>query len=559
MKKKTLCCLAAIAGAMLLTATIGYSFDSFGNNVNDACTPVEPYTGDCLLCHTADDRSEHILAKDAYLVGGDTLTDFFCPPTPGCIDFDGDGFAVEGGVDCGPVDCDDTDATINPNAVDTLNNGIDENCDGSDSVNNYLLDNDSDGFAPVEGDCNDYDPAINPVATDLPNNGIDENCDGSDSADTYLLDSDGDGFAPVEGDCNDYDPAVNPVATDIPNNDVDENCDGADSVDPHLLDTDGDSYTPAGGDCNDTDPAINPGATENCNDGFDNNCNDLIDDLDPAPVGCLVCTDSDGDTFAAEGGGCGPVDCDDTDAASYPGAVDIPNNGIDENCDGVDSVDTIIIDNDGDDFTQVEGDCDDADAAINPGAADIPNNGIDENCDGTDSVDTTVIDYDGDGFTPATGDCDDTDGAINPDAAEICTDSIDNNCNGLVDTQDPNAIECPLICVDTDLDGYAIDGGDCGQVDCDDKDARVSPGEGEICDDGIDNDCDGSIEEGCDATCPDVDGDGYQDAACGGNDCNDSDAAINPGTAEVLGNGTDENCNGTSDDTCLTCEGGDGI
>jgi hypothetical protein len=43
---------------------------------------------------------------------------------------------------------------------------------------------------------------------------------------------------------------------------------------------------------------------------------------------------------------------------------------------------------------------------------------------------------------------------------------------------------------------------------------------------------------------------------CGGNDCNDSGAAINPGTAEVLGNGTDENCNGTSDDTCLTCEGG---
>ncbi len=45
---------------------------------------------DCLLCHTADDRSEHTLAKDAYLVGGDTLTDFFCPPTPGCIDFDSD-------------------------------------------------------------------------------------------------------------------------------------------------------------------------------------------------------------------------------------------------------------------------------------------------------------------------------------------------------------------------------------------------------------------------------------------------------------------------------------
>jgi hypothetical protein len=222
MQKKIVCCLGAIAGAMLLTATIGYSFDIFGNNVNDACTPVEPYTGDCLLYHT--------LAKDADLVGGDTLSDFFCQPTPTCIDLDSDGFAVGGGVDCGPVDSDDTDATINPSAVDTLNNGIDENYDGADSVN------------------------------------------------LYLLDSDGDGFAPVEGDCNDYDPAINPVVTDIPNNDVDENCDGADSVDPHLLDTDGDSYTPAGGDCNDTDAAINPGTAEVGGNGVDENCNGTGDD-----------------------------------------------------------------------------------------------------------------------------------------------------------------------------------------------------------------------------------------------------------------------------------------
>ncbi|MFA5717755.1 MAG: putative metal-binding motif-containing protein [Desulfobulbaceae bacterium] len=361
MKIKTVPFLLAVAGALLITATEGFSFGSFGTNVNTACSPVSPYDGDCMLCHVGD-FGDPTPAKDAYLAGGTTLTDFFCPTGPACTDNDGDGYAVDGG-ECGPVDCDDTD------------------------------------------------------------------------------------------------------------------------------------------------PAVNPAAAENCTDNFDNNCNGLIDDQDPAAVGCLSCTDNDGDGYAVDGGECGPVDCDDNDGG------------------------------------------------INPGAFDVPNNGIDENCDGVDSVDPSDLDNDGDGFTPAEGDCDDTDSEINPNAIEFCTDGIDNDCNGLIDAQDPNGVDCPQTCTDNDGDGYAVEGGECGPVDCNDADPDINPGMTETCDD-IDNDCDGEIDEGCDTACPDADNDGYRDAACGGTDCNDNDPTINPGAAEICGNSVDENCNGLSDDTCLTCPDG---
>lgn len=53
-------------------------------------------------------------------------------------------------------------------------------------------------------------------------------------------------------------------------------------------------------------------------------------------------------------------------------------------------------------------------------------------------------------------------------------------------------------CTDSDGDGYAVEGGCCGTVDCDDSDPDSYPGATETCDDGKDNNCDGSINEGCD-------------------------------------------------------------
>jgi len=98
-------------------------------------------------------------------------------------------------------------------------------------------------------------------------------------------------------------------------------------------DLDGDGYDAAwcgGPDCNDDNPAINPGATEICDDNVDNNCDGQIDE------GCGITCDNDGDGF--EGSQCGGDDCDDSDFFVNPGATEICEDGIDNDCDGFDDI-----------------------------------------------------------------------------------------------------------------------------------------------------------------------------------------------------------------------------
>ena len=109
------------------------------------------------------------------------------------------------------------------------------------------------------------------------------------------------------------------------------------------------------------------------------------------------------------------------------------------------------------------------------------------------------VDNDGDGYK-SNVDCNDNDAAINPGAVEICGDNIDNNCSGQID----EGCGPPPTCTDNDGDGYAIEGGSCGAVDCNDSDAAVNPGASEICGDAVDNNCSGAIDEGCGAASRDV-------------------------------------------------------
>ncbi len=75
-----------------------------------------------------------------------------------------------------------------------------------------------------------------------------------------------------------------------------------------------------------------------------------------------------------------------------------------------------------------------------------------------------------------------------------------------------------------------------------------------------DDDCDGATDEGCTTWYADTDGDGYGDPGTSvqsitqpagyvadSTDCNDGNAAVNPGAAEVC-NGIDDNCDGQTDE-----------
>ena len=185
-------------------------------------------------------------------------------------------------------------------------------------------------------------------------------------------------------------------------------------------------------------------------------------------------------------------------------------------------------DADGDGFYG-DSDCDDTNEDIFPGATEDCADGIDNDCDGTvDEGKTTWYedrDEDGHGdpdnavqsctkpgpaYSKTDTDCDDLDSQVNPDQVELCsTEGIDDNCNGEVD--EDSASDTTTFFFDFDGDGYGgpdFETSVCGSTpptdysltadDCDDTNADVNPGAEEVCYDGLDNDCDASTDGECD-------------------------------------------------------------
>ena len=324
--------------------------------------------------------------------------------------------------------------------------------------------------------------------------------------------------------------------------------------------------SPANEDCDDEDPLRSPDLDEVC-DGVDNDCDEEVDEGLPQLDWWL---DGDGDGVGAGEvtSGCADApganhvavtaeeDCDDNDAANFPGNTEVCDAG-DNDCDtevdeGSDA------DSDGVTTCGADGvagneddDCDDDDAAAYPGNT--------ETCDAVDNdCDTELdegFDADGDGVTTCgpdgiddegaantDDDCNDDEAAVFPGAVELC-DNLDNDCDDLVDILDDdyagddndqdgdNSIVCggtdcddnddALSGLDLDLDSVSSCDGDCN-----DENPTIFPGIAEFCDQ-IDNDCDGDVDEG---TGPDGDGDGFDTSGCGvfGSDCDDTDPHLFP-------------------------------
>ncbi len=412
--------------------------------------------------------------------GGNTDTSTNSSDGDAFVDNDGDGYGSD-------EDCNDDDGTVHAGATEICD-GIDNDCDGSvdeDVTQEFFRDADGDGFGDSENtewacerptgyvpngnDCDDALADAYPGNTEICD-GIDNDCNGTidDSVlHTYYADTDGDGYGDPENaqdacaqppgfvtddsDCDDTTAQAFPGNLEICD-EIDNNCDGR--VDEgvtttYYADTDSDGYgnaalsveacalptgyTATPGDCDDTVATTNPAATEYC-DSVDNDCDGTTDEddaVDAADWYADADTDGYGDLATTlhqctqpSGYVSDNTDCDDTDAAEYPGA--------DEYCDGDD---------------------DDCDGTI----------------DETDSVDAAdwYRDADSDAFGDAgtslhqcyqpTGyvsddtDCNDTTAAAYPGADEYC-DGIDNDCDTYVD-EDGEVLDGDTFYMDADSDG----------------------------------------------------------------------------------------------------------
>ena len=465
-------------------------------------------------------------------------------------------------------------ADIFPNAIDSWYDGIDQDCLGDDD-----FDQDGDGY-------------ISDLYTLIPTY-----TGGSSLADidtvVSLL---GTGEAQEEYDCNDMFSDISPSGIEIVADGIDQNCDVLDDCFEDLdLDGYGTEAVLLGSVFTDSDPDVP--TLDSCDNGFlsgmmtglspySTDCDDTLDSThpgaaeleDPDALFCMSDMDADGygDDSPIAGVDAG-TDCNDLDVLFSPIASDPAADGLDQNCDTVDScyydadsdgigqnlsyfdalaIQATTADCSGPNESPFNDDCNDN--PNNDGAEVYPevtlseeqvNNGVflDPSCDSS-------IPY---AAQPAS--------CIKIAAAlELC-DGRDNDCS--LDIYNPLVNDgIPEDEKDNDSDGHVecvIDnGGWDGSItatftsmlgeDCDDGDETIYPLALELCD-GQDNNCDTSIP----TDEVDDDSDGHVECVIDnggwdgsitasfismlGEDCDDGDETIYPLALELC-DGQDNNC-----------------
>ncbi len=422
---------------------------------------------------------------------------------------------VENPFDCDDTDpltypqagefCDEKDNDCD-GAVDDADNFVDP-----DSMPFWYFDGDNDGYGTPDlfqqrctqppntvsndEDCDDNDASRNPLATEICNR-VDDDCDGwiddsDDNLDTsgqdiYYYDADGDGhgdadntfvacfppwfYVTIGDDCDDDEPVIQDASTGWWVFDGDGDGYGTGLRDGPFCDPPDVDWVleDLGDDCDDANVDVNPGELEVC-DGIDNDCDNAVDDADP--------------------------DLDITTQSDWYADIDSDLYG-----DPADMVSACIAPPN---YVTDDTDCDDTNGAINPGATEICNADIDDNCNGlADAADPTndpaseltwYQDFDGDGFG---------NGAISITSCSQPSGYVANgdDCNDNY----PEILGNVDWLADTDSDGYGagpILGPACSApqpnavpaangTDCDDGDPLTYPGAVEVCGDGLDQDCD---------------------------------------------------------------------
>jgi hypothetical protein len=353
------------------------------------------------------------------------------------------------------------------------------------------LDQDNDGSKYFD-DCDDLDGTRSPEFAEIKDNGIDDDCLPKNGP-KELMDEDGDGY-PVET----HDDWLAAHPNPIPSADI-----WPELAHPDIADCDDDPVT---------GPNVFPDATDVAYDGVDADCAG-DDDYDFDDDGYV--RDQDADKSSLPAG-----DCDDIRSDIHPGAEgDEWYDGIDTNCDGVND-----FDQDGDGFMPDVVPVYDLDGNYT-GSTRLDHNDFAAYCvrygfaTGPTDLASCWEHFTGVAEEPVYGDCADFaeqlppwasgvfgTGAVYPGASpDVPYDGIDIDCNqqneydvdgdGYIADRDVldfgDYVSFYQLALDP-INGYAFE--DVLSGECDDTDPLVRPGIMEILGDNTDQDCDGGVE-----------------------------------------------------------------